>query len=519
MTTPSDTAATAAAIKSRVHVSIRVRPPKQRPASSPTRDDGGRPRSAAAAPGPRSLQVEDPHTVAVLSRTPAISERCWGSESSLASSTPLHECDSALGSTSSLATSSSSTTSSSAAVAQKFTFDQVFAEDATQAAVYAATVAPLVDSFVAGFNCTVFVYGQTGSGKTYTMGTDRGGADGMVPRALEAIFARLASADTAEFEASLAMVEIYNEEIMDLLRPAGAPARGLPLREDALGSVSVAGATSTAVAGVADCLRLLDRGFAARSTGSTAMNQRSSRSHAIVTLTLSQRRTAVTRLESRFHFVDLAGSERVNKARTAGDRRREGISINQGLLVLGQVIHALASETPAHVPYRDSKLTRLLQPALGGNSRTAMLACVSADEADYGEAVSTLRYAARARAIRNTCTANVAVDAAADAEGQRKAAVALALENAALRNMLEAMQAKLAAAMAAPPPPVPVVAQPPPPVAAAEEPQTGNGSKDDLGEFLGEYQALCARVEALRGRVRSAVERAGSPTGPRSAWM
>jgi hypothetical protein len=148
-----------------------------------------------------------------------------------------------------------------------------------------------------------------------------------------------------------------------------------------------------------------------RSVGATRSNATSSRSHAIFTLYLKRTVQNQTAVCSQFHFVDLAGSERLKRSQAQGARQKEGISINQGLLVLGQVIGALSENSSrkdqSHVPYRDSKLTRLLQSSLGGNARTLMIACVSGEEEDFSETICTLRYAARARKIKNTCSINI----------------------------------------------------------------------------------------------------------------
>ncbi|KPI95115.1 Kinesin-like protein KIF21A [Papilio xuthus] len=259
---------------------------------------------------------------------------------------------------------------------------------------------------------------------------------GIIPRAIRDLFAgaeQRAEAARAqgelppEFSVQAQFIELYNEDIVDLLDPAKDPfAKGaLRITEDGCGGVKVVGASMRAVRGVRDALGALHAGALARTTAATNMNSSSSRSHAVFTLLLRQRRLATDQdtvdkeaeadapeqyetLTAKFHFVDLAGSERLKRTGATGERAREGISINCGLLALGNVISALGdkSRKVLHVPYRDSKLTRLLQDSLGGNSNTVMIACVSPSDRDFMETLNTLKYANRARNIKNRCVVN-----------------------------------------------------------------------------------------------------------------
>ncbi|KAF0304360.1 Kinesin-like protein KIF21A [Amphibalanus amphitrite] len=295
---------------------------------------------------------------------------------------------------------------------------------------------------------------HTGSGKTYTMGTGfevdaSPETVGIVPRAVEHLFsgirqrqeaAREANLPPADFKVSAQFMELYNEEILDLLDQSGVN-RGrksnIKITEDADGGIVTQGVTSRVVTSAEDCLKCLRVGALSRTTASTQMNAQSSRSHAIFTLIISQQRVApradsgfmeseptdgsssggppttdapmeFETLSAKFHFVDLAGSERLKRTGATGDRAKEGISINCGLLALGNVISALGDESRkvSHIPYRDSKLTRLLQDSLGGNSRTVMIACVSPSDADFMETLNTLKYANRTRNIKNRVTIN-----------------------------------------------------------------------------------------------------------------
>ena len=241
---------------------------------------------------------------------------------------------------------------------------------------------------------------------------------GIVPRAIDEIFQYLDERKAEHgdlFKSSIfvSFLELYNEDVVDLLNTKkhalGAPS----IREDGNGKIVWVNVTEEETKNTAELLELLHKGSLSRTTGSTDMNASSSRSHAIFTVKLKQEFPAVgatpaRKLVSQFHFVDLAGSERLKRTNAEGDRKKEGISINQGLLALGNVISALGDETrkSLHVPYRDSKLTRMLQDSLGGNSQTLMLACVSPSDINYGETVNTLHYANRARNIKNRVVIN-----------------------------------------------------------------------------------------------------------------
>ncbi|KAM0870635.1 hypothetical protein ACQ4PT_039877 [Festuca glaucescens] len=272
---------------------------------------------------------------------------------------------------------------------------------------------------------------QTGSGKTYTMGTNYSGeanCGGIIPQVMETIFkkAEAMKGDT-EFLIRVSFIEIFKEEVFDLLDDAGsvtkaaAPARvPIQIRETANGSITLAGVTESEVKSKEEMALHLARGSLSRATGSTNMNSQSSRSHAIFTISIEQKRTSSSSsekpnndydiLSSKFHLVDLAGSERAKRTGADGLRLKEGIHINRGLLALGNVISALGDEKKrkegAFVPYRDSKLTRLLQDSLGGNSKTVMIACISPADSNAEETINTLKYANRTRNIQNKAVIN-----------------------------------------------------------------------------------------------------------------
>ncbi|KAI9205435.1 P-loop containing nucleoside triphosphate hydrolase protein, partial [Polychytrium aggregatum] len=301
-----------------------------------------------------------------------------------------------------------------------YTFDHVFPPSIGQDEVFKACVLDLIDRFLEGFNATILAYGQTGSGKTYrTMLwlTVAGHSSGIVPRAIYEIYNRLEQtqarlADKFGFQVFVSFLELYNEDLLDLLNPRPRTAGssgwgGLSIREDGNGNIVWTGVREEEVKSPEELLSFLQKGSLYRTTGTTDMNTSSSRSHAIFSVILKQRRLG-GHLSSKFHFVDLAGSERLKRTNAAGERKKEGISINQGLLALGNVISALGDESrrAVHIPYRDSKLTRMLQDSLGGNSQTLMLACVSPSDSNYGETVNTLNYANRTRNIKNRVAIN-----------------------------------------------------------------------------------------------------------------
>ncbi|UZJ52336.1 hypothetical protein CBS101457_001656 [Exobasidium rhododendri] len=414
---------------------------------------------------------------------------------------------------------------------QNFTFDRVMGASDGQEQIYNASVMPLISRFLEGYNVTILAYGQTSSGKSYTMGTAVSEVDfeslvagqrpdlqtGIIPRAVANIFAEMktnqaAKGSSIQYTAKASFIEIYNEELIDLLADGEGDNRPLvQIREDKAGHIIWSGLKEVRVQNVADVMNRLLQGSSIRRTNETDMNAQSSRSHAIFSLTLTQRkyvgsgalssttastlgirppssfglrsptptgRTTPTGIRSglprpassiagpasklaspsrsgtpgggssfglrpssvlgggtpgrsspmpeearssgelsewvtvtsKFHFVDLAGSERLKRTAAQGERVKEGISINAGLHALGNVISALGdpakSRKTTHIPYRDSKLTRLLQDSLGGNAHTLMIACVSPTEYNVSETINTLQYANRARNIKNKAELN-----------------------------------------------------------------------------------------------------------------
>ncbi|KAF5388989.1 hypothetical protein D9757_005088 [Collybiopsis confluens] len=454
------------------------------------------------------------------------------------------------------ATSSTPAASGAAAVAsataagpgakkQLFSFDQVHDPSTTQHTLFSSTALPLVSRFLEGFNCTILAYGQTSSGKTFTMTgidldanpSDPNNGMGIIPRAVSTIFAQARQlkeerGTSWNYSVKGSFIEIYNEDLIDLLSmdDGAGGRREVQIREDKDGHIIWGGLREVNVKNTGEVMTytsLIRKGTSIRRTNETDMNAQSSRSHAIFSLTLTQKKfsgsgqpprsasplppggrspsrlarpgsmysgpnsasasgTRVgsptfgrpatpsfaaamgrggglrpssalghsgdrisaggedevgewTTIVSKFHFVDLAGSERLKRTAAAGERIKEGISINSGLLALGNVISALGdpsrakSHTATHVPYRDSKLTRLLQDSLGGNAHTLMIACVSPAEWNTAETVNTLKYANRARNIKNRVVVNEKEDGWDDIEWLQGTVTRLRKEAKALK--------------------------------------------------------------------------------------
>ncbi|NWU94764.1 KIF4 protein, partial [Upupa epops] len=303
-----------------------------------------------------------------------------------------------------------------------FTFDYVFNPSVEQEEVFNTAVAPLIRGIFKGYNATVLAYGQTGSGKTYSMGgtytaeQEHEPSVGVIPRVIRLLFQEKEQREDWEFILRVSYLEIYNEDILDLLCSSRERASQISIRDDPKGSIKIVGLTERNVSSAQDTVACLEQGNKSRTVASTAMNSQSSRSHAIFTIYIDQRKKADknSSFHCKLHLVDLAGSERQKKTKAEGDRLKEGININRGLLCLGNVISALGDENRkgGFVPYRDSKLTRLLQDSLGGNSHTLMIACVSPADSNLEETLNTLRYADRARKIKNKPVVNLDPQAA-----------------------------------------------------------------------------------------------------------
>jgi len=290
------------------------------------------------------------------------------------------------------------------ALPKTFTFDGAYGAEATNEQLYLNIAFSLVEGVTEGYNGTVFAYGQTGGGKTFTMQgvVDPSAQRGLIPRAFDHIFDTVAVAERTRYLIHASFLEIYNEEVRDLLGD-DTKAR-LELHERPDGGVFVKDLSMHPVSSVRTCEKIMNKGWKNRSTGSTMMNSVSSRSHSIFTIHLERCDDPANSSKiraSKLNLVDLAGSERQSKTGAIGDRLKEATKINLSLSALGNVISALVDGRSVHIPYRDSKLTRLLQDSLGGNTKTLMIACLSPADNNYDETLSTLRYASRAKNIKN----------------------------------------------------------------------------------------------------------------------
>lgn len=300
---------------------------------------------------------------------------------------------------------------------RSFMFDKVFGPASQQKDLYDQAVSPIVFEVLEGYNCTIFAYGQTGTGKTYTMeggGRKKNGEfpsdAGVIPRAVKQIF-NILEAQNAEYSMKVTFLELYNEEITDLLAPEelskfvdDKSKKPIALMEDGKGGVFVRGLEEEIVCTANEIYKILEKGSAKRRTAETLLNKQSSRSHSIFSITIHIKECTPEGEEmikcGKLNLVDLAGSENISRSGAREGRAREAGEINKSLLTLGRVINALV-EHSGHVPYRDSKLTRLLRDSLGGKTKTCIIATISPSVYSLEETLSTLDYAHRAKNIKN----------------------------------------------------------------------------------------------------------------------
>ncbi|CAK1545382.1 unnamed protein product [Leptosia nina] len=300
---------------------------------------------------------------------------------------------------------------------KKFTFDRAFPPQSKQVEIYQEVVSPLIEEVLAGYNCTVFAYGQTGTGKTHTMVGEAAQSEttwqsdpqaGIIPRALSQLFDELRLTNT-EYTVRVSYLELYNEELFDLLSSSEDNSK-LRIYEDVTrkGSNIVNGLEEITVYNKNEVYKIMAQGQERKRVASTLMNAQSSRSHTVFTIVVHMKENSPEGEElvkiGKLNLVDLAGSENISKAGSDNpakrERARECVNINQSLLTLGRVITALVERHP-HIPYRESKLTRILQESLGGRTKTSIIATVSPGHKDLEETLSTLEYANRAKNIQN----------------------------------------------------------------------------------------------------------------------
>ena len=316
---------------------------------------------------------------------------------------------------------------------------------ADQKKVFDAVGRQILENAWEGYHCCLFAYGQTGSGKSYSM-VGYGANKGIIPISCDEIFKRIGENKEPDktYEVQVSMLEIYNEKVQDLLiRPDKRPQGGLKIRESKVLGIFVEGLTKYPVTSYEEISKKMDEGYNNRTIGSTLMNATSSRAHTIVTIEFRQITMLAKRRSeklSMINLVDLAGSERSGATGATGDRLKEGCNINKSLLILGNVINCLADKAIGKnknmlPPYRDSALTRILQNALGGNSKTVMICALSPALINYEETLSTLRYADRAKKIQNKAVIN-------ESEHDKMVRL-LKEENSGLKKMIEDLQKKL----------------------------------------------------------------------------
>lgn len=290
-----------------------------------------------------------------------------------------------------------------------FTFDRVFDMQSKQKDIFEFSIRPTVDDILNGYNGTVFAYGQTGAGKSFTMmgagDIENENTRGIIPRIVEQIFESiLVSPGNIEYTVRVSYMEIYMERIRDLLNPVND---NLPVHEEKSRGVYVKGLLEIYVSSVGEVYEVMRRGGTARAVAATNMNQESSRSHSIFVIQINQKNVETGSLKTgSLYLVDLAGSEKVGKTGASGQTLEEAKKINKSLSALGMVINSLTDGKSTHVPYRDSKLTRILQESLGGNSRTTLIINCSPSSYNDDETLSTLRFGMRAKAIKNKAKIN-----------------------------------------------------------------------------------------------------------------
>lgn len=350
-----------------------------------------------------------------------------------------------------------------------FTFDKIFGMDSTQSQVF-EEIQPIVDSVISGFNGTVLAYGQTSSGKTHTMegpSLRDTVSQGVIPRTIDKIFCRIQQADaTISFTLSVTYYEIYNERIRDLLNPQQD---NMKIREKPDG-FTIQDVTEVYCIDKEGVIRVIEMGKTNRASAPTLMNAESSRSHSILSIQINQKiQTTGRHRRGKLFLVDLAGSEKVSKTGAKGARLEEAKSINKSLTTLGMVINALCDGLP-HVPYRDSKLTRVLTDSLGGNSKTTLIICCAPEARHAQETITTLRFGERAKRIKNNAKVN---------EELSSAELKLMLQSAK-REIANLMSQLKAAGVS---------------VAATEEADSP-ASEMDLGSGEQQFELLVAKEEA-----------------------
>ena len=307
---------------------------------------------------------------------------------------------------------------------KQYTFDGIFDHASLQKEIYSKVGKPVVESVLEGYNGTILAYGQTGTGKTHTMIGGPGELKGIIPRCMKHIFTTIKNSTTHTYQVKIGFLQLYMEVLQDLIKPD--PNNPIRIREDSEEGTYLSGITWVDVKNVSDCMNLLAAGDRNRNVASTSMNLTSSRSHAVFMVKIEKRNkidkeefeitdmrkkvVCQSMTKSTLYLVDLAGSERVSKTKVSGSRLDEAKNINLALLALGNCIQALTEGRTRYIPFRDSKLTRLLEDSLGGNSKTSLIVTIGPSTFNYQESVSSLLFGGRAMKIQNTPELNLKID-------------------------------------------------------------------------------------------------------------
>ena len=308
-----------------------------------------------------------------------------------------------------------------------YVFDSLFNQQSRQSDVFERVASPVVTSIIQGYNGTIFAYGQTGTGKTHTMIGDTSDQAnwGIIPRCCQALYDHISSDPESSYTIQIGFLQLYMEMLQDLLYPDSN--RPIRIREDPDEGVYLSGINWVGCSNVSQCMKLLAQGDRNRNTSFTKMNATSSRSHAVYMIKMEKRRKytpeALEELsrqgsipdsgltKSTLYLTDLAGSERVKKSKAVGNRLDEAKNINLALLALGNCIHALSERKKTkYIPFRDSKLTRLLEDSLGGNCKTSLVITIGPAAYHTGETISTLQFGSRAMKIENRPEINKQID-------------------------------------------------------------------------------------------------------------
>ena len=292
-----------------------------------------------------------------------------------------------------------------------FTFDSIISSSTTNEAVFSSLIKNNLSCLLQGINVSIFAYGQTSTGKTFTMKGKGSSLNGIIPLSIKELFSKLSDPSISKSKIKVSYAEIYNETVNDLI---DSSKKNLEIRESVAKGVFVNNLTEVVVPNYEKVIQIMNTGENNRMIAETKLNEKSSRSHTIFKIFIEFTRKDDSDKEKRFssqlNLIDLAGSENASKAKCEGIRFKEGTNINKSLLALSNVINRLSQNSKNFVNYRDSKLTRLLQTALGGNSKTAIICTIADDNSHYQETLNTLHFGLKAKNVKTTVRINEIID-------------------------------------------------------------------------------------------------------------